>query len=253
MATTTRRLTLGALLGGALCFPGVAAVEAKKRTKNNHGGNRGHGGTRNEPKQKVCLCSETRCRSQKKPRSKIKRFLKRHDCAYRGGCTGANPCAPVRVTAPFRIEAIWSGDPDYDTFLFVPRASAAASPGPFIKYDCNPDSDCDVEYPFACVSQDATGPGNEITTVHQLLAGTYEYWIQVEALAPAGELTVQLVKDGSVLATWYNPANPSGNQEIGWHVFNIDGATGQFTTAGETIDDTLPDAAHEEHEDVCPS
>jgi hypothetical protein len=55
-----------------------------------------------------------------------------------------------------------------------------------------------------------------------------------------------------VLATWHNPANLSGMQEIGWHVFNIDGATGQVTTAGETINDTLPDAAHEEYEDVCP-
>jgi hypothetical protein len=161
--------------------------------------------------------------------------------------------------APLTIEAVWTEDRDHDTFLFVPNEAGSTVPSPWIDYSCNPaDSGCeDNVYPFACVSQDATGPGNEITTVRTLLAGTYEYWIEVDFESPAGDITVNLKNiGGTVVRSWRSPPNPDRDldgtsAQMGWHVFNFEGGTGAVTSVNETIDGH-PVRAHNPSTEVCP-
>src|SRR5689334_13403882 len=45
----------------------------------------------------------------------------------------------------------------------------------------------DDAYPFTCVSQDASGPSDEITTVRRLIEGNDEYWIELDDPSPAGD------------------------------------------------------------------
>ena len=76
---------------------------------------------------------------------------------------------PGRHGPPLTIEAVWASDRDHDTYLFIPNEAGSTLPAPWINYYCFPEnSGCeDNVYPFACVSQDATGPGDEITTVRR--------------------------------------------------------------------------------------
>jgi hypothetical protein len=158
------------------------------------------------------------------------------------------------MNAPFTIEAIWTeSTADHDTVLFVPQENEATGPFPFIHHGCNPDDGCAATYPFACVSRDAQGPGNEITTVHELLPGTYEYWIELYTTTPASELTIVLKDSGGrVMRRWQNPANPV-NKQVGWHVFDVDGRHGRVTAIDELIDEALERGAHDPNTNVCPS
>ena len=181
------------------------------------------------------------------------------DCCLANGklCTKASTtCKPKNcLSTPFTIEARWNNpDTDHDTYFFVPNQSGATLPSPFIDYSCNPvDSDCENDvYPFICVSKDATGPGDEITTVRRLIAGKCEYWIELHEPSPAGDLTVTLRdKSGRVVRSWISPANPSPDDEIGWHVFDIDGSTGSIASVNQTVNSELPEA-HTPNTDVCP-
>ena len=160
----------------------------------------------------------------------------------------ANSCrASFCLRAPFTIAAIWQGDNDHDTWLFVPPKDAGTGPGPQIDYDCNQsNSACQTQYPFACVSNDAKGPGDEITTIYERLPGTYEYWLVLRA-APAGELTVVLRdRDGRVARQWSSPAVAAG-QNDSWHVFDVDGETGRVTSV-----DAPPAAFPVPVTNVCP-
>jgi hypothetical protein len=158
------------------------------------------------------------------------------------------------LQAPFSIEAVWTnGDSDHDTHLFVPNAVGSTAPAPFVDQGCNPGhSNCETGvYPFACVNQDAFGPGDEITTIRKLLKGTYEYWMEL-APAPAGDLTIILRnKGGKKIRSWTSPANPNAT-DIGWHVFDIDGNTGSITSINQTMGTYLPAGAHDPSTDVCP-
>jgi hypothetical protein len=124
----------------------------------------------------------------------------------------------------FIIEAIWAeSGSNHQTTLFVPLADGRTGPFPFINYDCRPDtSACAVEYPFACVDRNATGPGHEVTTVYDRLPGAYEYWIGLDSPAPAGELTIVLSdRSDRVVRAWANPASTTMGF-VGWHVFDVD-------------------------------
>ena len=50
---------------------------------------------------------------------------------------------------------------------------------------------------------------------------------------------------------WPSPANAS-TQQIGWHVFDIDGTTGIVTSVDTVTDSYLPRSAHDPYTDVCP-
>ena len=139
--------------------------------------------------------------------------------------TAGADCQPSYcLKPPFSIAAVWATiDADHDTVLYVPAGDATTGPFPYVYYGCNPgNSFCVEAYPFACVDRDATGPGNEITTIYRLLPGRYEYWIQLEKKVPAGDLLVTL-SDGSgrVVREWSSPANAT-NDQVEWHVFDID-------------------------------
>lgn len=160
------------------------------------------------------------------------------------------------LTTPFTIEAHWSSvDIDHDTYLFVPNEAGATLPSPLIVYTCTPPStDCENDvYPFSCVSQDAVGPGDEVTTVRRLIPGKYEYWIELDNPSPAGDLSVTLRRpSGSVIRGWTSPANPDVSKEKGWHVFDVNGSTRSVASINQLIDEELPDGAHNPSSNVCP-
>ena len=138
----------------------------------------------------------------------------------------------------------------------MPNEEGASLPAPYIDYTCNPvDSPCaDDVYPFICVSQDATGPGDEVTTVRSLIPGTYEYWIELYQSSPEGDLEVTLRnKGGNFIRSWISPANPNAASQIGWHVFDINGKTRSILSVDETIADSMPSGAHDPNTDVCPT
>jgi hypothetical protein len=163
------------------------------------------------------------------------------------------------LRAPFTIEARWSNaDSDHDTFLFVPNEDGNADPFPHINVTdraCRGDGGNDGSvYPFAFIDRDAQGPGNEITTVRSLLDGTYEYWIELAQPSAPGEVEVVLRNaSGKVLRSLTSPENANPNNEIGWHVFDINGATRQVTSVDDVTDNTLPEIAHTENTKVCPA
>lgn len=171
-------------------------------------------------------------------------------------CSGSGAACQARncLKAPITIEARWTNeDTDQDTYLYVP-IQAGSPPSPFIDFTCNAaTSNCEGNfYPFACVSQDAQGPGDEVTTVRRLLDGRYEYWIELDGLSPAADLAVTLRRsNGDVVRTWTSPENPSTDTQIGWHVFNINGSTGRVTSIDQVSADT-PGNAHIPNTNVCP-
>lgn len=147
-------------------------------------------------------------------------------CAVAGSTCQAQFC----LQAPFTISATWSSQINHDTWLFVPPQNATTGPSPQIDYDCNPaKSRCAQAYPFACVNRDASGPGDEITTIHGLLPGTYEYWIFL-GIAPAGDLKVTLTDGGGrVVRAWSSPAVSSALDGF-WHVLDVDGTNGRVVS-----------------------
>jgi len=134
------------------------------------------------------------------------------------------------LRGPITISATWQSANNHDTWLFVPPQDGTTGPRPQIDYDCNQTkTKCATQYPFACVSRDATGPGDEVTTIFELLPGNYEYWIASDP-APAGELTITLTdRDGRIVRAWSNPVVTSPLTGS-WHVFDLDGATGRVTS-----------------------
>jgi hypothetical protein len=219
---SSRRGLLHTLLGSAVAIAGVAGVgspgaDAKKQKK--------------KKKKKCKGC----CRGDGSPCTKKSSKCKAEFC----------------LNAPFTIEANWVVDADHDAVLFVPPENEETGPFPFIFFDCTAaDSTCETGYPFACMSGDETTSGSEIATIFQLLPGTYEYWNELD-VALAGELTIVLKDNGGrVMREWTNPANPDNDN--GWHVFDIDGATGRITTIDELIDGGVPQGAHDPSTEVCP-
>lgn len=158
------------------------------------------------------------------------------------------------LTTPFTIEARWSNaTSDYDTFLFVPNAAGASVPSPFINHQCNGDeTDAGTLYPFAFVSRDARGPGDEVTLVLKLLRGAYEYWIRLDNPSPPNDLTVLLRNaNGRVIRSWTNPENTSTSVQQGWHVFDIESESRGITSVDRLIEETLSEGAHDPSTLAC--
>jgi hypothetical protein len=220
-ASTERRT----LLRGAR-FLGAAAVGASMAP--------GESGAKNKRKKKskkaLCLSNGIHC---KKAGKKCK----------------AKNC----LATPFTIEARWSNPAsDHDTYLFVPHDIGSDVPSPYIDADCQSETGEAMRYPFAFVSQEAEGPGDEITTIAFLLDGTYEYWIKLEESTAAGDLTVILRSaSGRVLRIWSSPENAIPDDR-GWHVFNIQGRTRSITSIDEVINGKPPGSVHDPYTDVCP-
>ena len=132
----------------------------------------------------------------------------------------------------------------------MPNDAGVSLPSPFFDQTCTicePDT-----YPFACVNQDAEGPGDEVTTILSLLPGRYEYWLQLARGAPAGDVVVTLRDRGAVVLTSTSPANPQGEAGVSsWHVFNLDGRDDDLDEIDEVIADNLPRAAHVPNTFVC--
>ena len=155
--------------------------------------------------------------------------------------------------APFTIEAVWTNDGGQGAYLVVPPRNAATGPGPYLNFACNDVNSpkCGTAYPFACINEDQVGPGDGVTTVHTLLSGAYEYWIQLNPETDEGELTITLRdKGGRVVQEWEAPANPS-DDNVGWHVFDIDGKRGAITSVDDLSDQSLPKAARDPYTFVC--
>lgn len=214
-----------------------------------HGANHGHrtGNDTTTDKKKTC---HTCCRADGSACTKKSKKCKPSLCQ-----TAPPLLLPTALTS-FTVEAHWTNTyTDHDTFLFVPNQEGSILPSPYIDYSCNPaDSPrcADDVYPFTCVSQDATGPGDEVTTVRKLLAGRYEYWIELYDTAPAGDVTVTLRDTGgTILHSWSSPANLSTTDAIGWHVFDLDGGTGIVASVDQPIDTLLPRGAHIPFSNVC--
>lgn len=218
----SRRDVLGALaaagLGWGLSGPGGAAAREPRRGK----------------KRKRGLC-----RPNGSPCARPGKRCKKRHC----------------LRAPFTIEATWTQQADQEVYLFVPPRDGATGPGPHVYSFCNPgNSRCEEAYPFACVNVDST-TGPEITTIHRLLPGNYEFWVELFGGTPAGEVTVVLRDNGGRVARrWANPANPSPTKQAGWHVFDVDGRDGRVTPIDALIEPKigLPDDAYTPHTLVCP-
>jgi hypothetical protein len=244
LATTrlTRLTALRGLAASAAALTGVGRLAEAAGAKGGHGRKK----NRHEKKTRLCVCQSgdaTTCTGQRKAKPKANKILKRNACAYKGTCqAGVSGCA-LTLSAPFTVSACWSVDADHDTVVFVPQGGFTTDPAPYTDQSCHPDDDCSLGYPFVCVAVDQQDSGCEVTTVHQQLNGTYEYWSEVETTSAAGELTVTLRDSGgNVLATWSSPANPSPYDKIGWHVFDV--VDGVVVPSGVTTSFALPESAH---------
>lgn len=156
------------------------------------------------------------------------------------------------LAGPFTITAAWTATGDHDTYLFLPQ-NARVGPSPYIDWECSVDlALCDIGYPFACIEGGSDETGDEVTTIFQLLKGTYEYWLELVGTTAAGEVVVT-VRDrgGRVVRQWENPANALAN-DVSWHVFNIDGGPGTVASVDEVLNELLPKAAGLPITYVCP-
>jgi hypothetical protein len=186
----------------------------------------------------VAAAGETEARKRKRRKRKA-------------GRQGDDRCRECLV-APFTVTATWPDDKDHDTYLFVPPRDDASGPSRYTDYTCRPDNSlCASVHPFTCFTA-LTTPKGELTTVSQLFAGTYEYWIELDDGAPAaGEVTIVARNgDGHVLGQWSSPAGQAA-QRIGWHVFDIDGGSGRITSVDTVVAARLPAAAHDPATKVC--
>jgi hypothetical protein len=177
-------------------------------------------------------------------------------CKNKGPACRAGNC----LDSPLTIEAQWTGpNALYATYVFVPKETRNAAPGPFISSTsniaCTPAAtDCeDNVYPFACIDQADPGSGPAVTTIRKLLKGKYEYWIYVINNSPAGALTTTLRNaQNQVVRAWSSPVNPNGFY-LSWHVFDLDGAEGSVKSVNTTNQNGMPGGAHFPNINVCPA
>lgn len=185
--------------------------------------------------------------------TKRKKGLCRHD-----GSPCRKPGKPCKkrycLAAPFTISATWTETADHDTYLFVPPQNEATGPSPYLDFRCGPQTTtCEEAYPFACVDGDERETGDEITTIHRLLSGRYEYWIDLYDPSPAGVVTVALqAANGRVVGEWTSPSTAALDSSA-WHVFDVDGRGGRVTAVDTLAEGPMPDAAHDPSTKICPS
>lgn len=185
-----------------------------------------------------------------KKKKKKKKKSCRNCCRENGSpCAKKNAACKPALCSRFTVTASWDSDENYDTYLFVPNDEGASSPSPFIDKFCI-DSERDL-YPFASVNQNAEGPGDEVTSIFKHLPGRYEYWLELDGGAPAGDVTVTLRDKGVLVFTSTSPANPSESAVSSWHVFDLEGDNGDLDEIDELIEDNLPRAKSSQNTNVC--
>jgi hypothetical protein len=157
------------------------------------------------------------------------------------------------LSAPFTIVAAWTEERDHDTYVFVPPQNAATGPAPYLDFLCNPEpTTCEEAYPFACVDGDEFESGDEVTTIHRLLSGRYEYWLDLYDPSPAGAATVTIkAGNGRIVRQWTSPDTTEFDSSA-WHVFDVDGRHGRVADIDELAEGPMPDAAHDPFTTVCP-
>src|SRR5215213_6174812 len=84
----TRTSVLRGLVASAIALAGMTLVPESGTAKKNH-----------ENERKVCVCGAdgtvASCHTKKVKADKIKKLLRRNPCAFKGKCTGVNPCSTV--------------------------------------------------------------------------------------------------------------------------------------------------------------
>lgn len=150
------------------------------------------------------------------------------------------------------METSWTRAFSHDAYLFVPPQNGSTGPGPYLNFSCNAgNSSCATAYPYACINEKDTAPGDGVTLVSKLLGGTYQYWVQVHDNTAAGELTIVLRdKSGRVVRDWQNPANQTNDQKA-WHVFDVDGMRGSVASVDQIMAGNLPMVAANPFTFVC--
>lgn len=156
------------------------------------------------------------------------------------------------LNAPFTIEASWPEQAGNAIVLFLPPQNATTGPAPYIHDGCKPDEyDCEGTYPFACLDGDAQSAGDEITTIHRLLPGRYEYWVDLYAPSPAGVVTVAIeAANGRDVRAWTNPSTAALDSSA-WRVFDVDGGDGRVIPVDALAEGPMPDAAHDPSTSLC--
>ncbi len=87
---------------------------------------------------------------------------------------------------------------------------------------------------------DVNGYGPEHTSLSQLSAGTYAYAVHrySSGALQTSQAVVEVYRQGSLIRTFTVPTSPSGTTLSWWHVFNIDGSTGNVQSVNRL--DSLP-------------
>jgi uncharacterized protein YfaP (DUF2135 family) len=134
--------------------------------------------------------------------------------------------SPLQQAGETRIVLSWGATPpDVDAYLVVP--DTVGGPPAYVFY-ASPGSA--VTYPFASLDNDVTsGYGPETITIHQQLAGTYQFRVHDYAGGdnPAGtallasEARVDVYQNNELVQTFFVPNQPGTL----WTVFELDGAT----------------------------
>jgi hypothetical protein len=143
--------------------------------------------------------------------------------------------SPILPAGEMRIVLTWGNEPDdLDSHLWLPPAT------PYhIFYPLSQRGNCDA-FPFACLDvDDRVEFGPETTTIRQRSNGNYVYAIY--QYTPDGALTtsgarVQVYNSSGLAAEYAVPTAGTGRW---WHVFDLDGATGNIT-ARNTISNNSP-------------
>ncbi len=131
--------------------------------------------------------------------------------------------SPVLPAGEMRVVLTWGEHPsDLDSHLWLP----AATPAHVFWVE---QGRCDA-FPYACLDvDDVTSYGPETTTIRQRSNGTYVYAIyQYTTNGPltASGARVQVYTSNGLVAEYTVPTAGDGRW---WHVFDMDGATGNIT------------------------
>lgn len=134
-----------------------------------------------------------------------------------------------------RFVLTWGESPtDLDSHLFTPDIGGQSY---HVYYSNKMDA---LDYPFVGLDvDDTTSYGPETISINELYSGTYRYSVYNFSGSPAittSQAQVALFDQFGLLHEAAVPANGSG---LWWHVFEIDGDTGNVTLVNQ-IDDTAP-------------
>lgn len=125
--------------------------------------------------------------------------------------------SPELAEGEVRIILTWPTNTDMDSFLRIPNIDN------LISY--NNRGSLSAE-PFANLDTDSFGFGPETITISQLKAGTYEYWVGLQASPSFAGAQVKVFDSTGLVAEFDGPTDEGPT--LPWHVLDIDGATGSI-------------------------